>query len=168
MTPPSPPAGVTIRRAVLPADRPALEAMMSALQDFERALADDRLPGSEMAATHMAALLGEVASKDGRVFLAEVGAGTPVGFIIGWIAEALGRFIVPEKARYGLISDLYVDADWRGRGIGRALIGQMEAHFRAEKLTRVAIASLANNTAALRAYERAGYTRASVELLRDL
>lgn len=167
MTPPLPPEGVTLRRAVLPADRPALETMMAALQDVERGLADDRLPGTEMANTHVAALLGEVASKDGRVFLAEVGAGTPVGFAIGWIVEALGRYIVPDKARYGLISDVYVDGDWRGRGIGRALLGQMEAHFRAEGLSRVAIQSLVANEAAIRAYERAGYRPATVELLRD-
>lgn len=168
MTPVAAPAGVTLRPAVLPADRPALEAMMAALQDFERAVAPDRLPGTEMAATHMAALLGEVASKDGRVILAEVGAGQPVGFALGWIAETLGRYIVADKARYGLISDLFVAEAWRGRGIGRALIRTMEAHFHSHGLTRTAIHALADNDAARRRYLAAGYRMASVEMVRDL
>ncbi|KNG94411.1 hypothetical protein ATO11_06745 [Pseudaestuariivita atlantica] len=53
------------------------------------------------------------------------------------------------------VSELWVDAAQRGRGIGQRLLNAAEAHARARSCTRIHIET--RNPAARRLYEKAGY-----------
>jgi Sortase and related acyltransferases len=61
--------------------------------------------------------------------------GSPVGFLEGW----------------------YVDPAWRGRGVGRALIAQVEAWTRARGCVELASDALLDNTASHAAHAACGF-----------
>ena len=74
----------------------------------------------------------------------------------------------PEETRaIGRISDIWVDPDRRGLGIGRALISTAEARLRGAGLKRIEISAVPANEAALRLYRRLGYGPALVTLAKS-
>lgn len=150
------------------ADGPRLEAFMAALQDFERAIEPNRTPGAEMAASHVAALIGWAGEHPGgSVLVAEV-SGEVAGFLITGIVHELGTY-VPEDARIvGDLSDLWVEPAFRGRGIARALIAGAEARLRAAGIRRVQVSAVPGNAAALALYRRLGYGACIVTFARTL
>lgn len=145
----------TIRPAG-PEDRAALTGFMAALQEHERAMETNRRPGSEMAETHLAHLLAWAAARPGgSALIAERAA--PLGFCISGVEEEFGDYVLPGNRVHGVISDLYVVPEARGRGVGRALIAEAERIMRAAGLDRVHIATLSANEAAASAYRALGY-----------
>jgi ribosomal protein S18 acetylase RimI-like enzyme len=146
-----------IRRAQ-PADRPALVRLMAELQEFERAMHDNRAPGALIADAHLAYLEQLVADTGGCMLVAEAG-GASIGFLCAYVeaSDEGDLHLREEERRYGVISDLFVVAEARVGGIGRALIAAAESHLWGQGVASVRITVLAANTAAQRAYERAGY-----------
>ena len=59
----------------------------------------------------------------------------------------------------GFLKDLAVRPDWRGRGLGRALLLQTAALLRARGLATLELKVLAENVSAIRLYERTGFCR---------
>lgn len=72
------------------------------------------------------------------------------------LLDALPRDISPGRF---LIDGLCVDADWRGRGIGRRLIGAAEAMARHRGHRQIQIDVAAENLSAQRLYHRLGYSQ---------
>jgi len=70
------------------------------------------------------------------------------GDIVGWIAR-------DGEADY--VSDLWVDPDCQGRGVGRALIEHVFSLMRHEGVECARIATHARNLGAIRLYERCGF-----------
>lgn len=150
------------------ADRPRLVAFMAALQEFERATEPNRTPGPEMAESHIDALIGWAGEHPGgSVLVAEMGSRV-AGFLITGVKEELGTY-VPEPARLvGDLSDLWVEPEFRGRGVARALVAEAEARLRATGIARVEVSALPTNADALALYRRLGYADCLVTLERDL
>ncbi|MEM9781613.1 MAG: GNAT family N-acetyltransferase [Pseudomonadota bacterium] len=140
---------------------------MAALNDHERQTEPNRLPGREMAADHVTALLDEASASGGGVLLAEDANG-PCGLLFYLIAREFGRFVLPENQRFGVISDLWVDARARRRGIATALIASAERALAAEGVRRVEISAVSANKAAQRLYLAAGYAPAHVTLAKQI
>ena len=63
----------------------------------------------------------------------------------------------PTGRTFGLISDLFVVAERRGGGIGRALMAEAEAHFRSLGMAQILIATMAANRPAYETYRELGY-----------
>lgn len=143
-------------RPATTADRPALESFMAALQEHERALHDSRLPGSAMAADHLAYLLGEVAQCQGCCLIAERG-GSPIGFLIGVVERQAGRYLAGGYDAMGLITDVYLVEEARGGDALDALLAAAEAHFRALGIGRLLLFHLEANAPAARAYAKRGF-----------
>lgn len=147
---------VTVRDAT-DTDRAALEAMMAALQEVERALhPESRRPGAAMAADHLTYLLDQVAAHLGCCLIAEAD-GTAVGFLIAFVEEDAGHYLTADYAAPAHVSDLYVAEAWRGYGVVDALMDAAESHFRALGIRQMTIAYLAGNMAAERAYAKRGF-----------
>lgn len=70
------------------------------------------------------------------------------GAIRGWAAR---------ENRDEIISDLWVDPDWQGRGIGSALLSALAADIRAAGYARARLVAHARNAKALRFYEGRGF-----------
>lgn len=87
-----------------------------------------------------------------RVVVAEL-AGRPVGYVT-----------CHKRTGEGEIGLVGVAAASRGRGAGFAMIAEARRWFACEGLERVAVATQARNTAALRFYQKAGFTVRSIHL----
>jgi GNAT superfamily N-acetyltransferase len=150
-------------------DRPTLESFMADLQEFERALhPESRRPGAEIAADHLAYLLGEVGSHDGCCLIAEA-EGQPVGFLIGYVEVDTGHYLTGGYETPAHVSDLYVVEEMRGHGVIDALLAAAEAHFRSVGARQMTLSYLVGNDGAERAYEKRGfqpYMRVAIKPLR--
>ena len=79
---------------------------------------------------------------------------------MGWISayEEHGElFIAEPERRHGFIAEIFVNADARGQGHGKALIAACEVWSRERGHKLLTIGVLAKNAHAIRAYESAGY-----------
>jgi L-amino acid N-acyltransferase YncA len=103
---------------------------------------------------------------DSRAWLAERGARHPVsvadldGRVVGW--ASLNRF--NPRAAYDHVADfsVYVEREWRGKGIGRQLLDRLIEQARAIGYHKMVLAAMAHNSAGLALYSRAGFTRVGI------
>ena len=101
---------------------------------------------------------------DRCILVARSGDGL-IGIIVGAIWDYLPFYKI---ARMGYISDLYVAPAVRGRGIGSALIREMEKWFREQGVEFARIETINAYDGNQRLYERLGYEPFLVELRRRL
>lgn len=103
---------------------------------------------------------------DTDAWLAERGPRHPVlvadvdGAVVGW--ASLNRFNA--RAAYDQVADfsVYVDREWRGKGVGRALLDQLIERARAIGFHKMVLAAMAFNTAGIALYTRAGFERVGI------
>ena len=141
---------------------------MAALQDLERAIAPDRTPGADMADAHFAWLATQ-AEEDGVVLVAEAD-GAPAGFLV-CLVETCAQgdlMLLPAERRHGVVTDIWVQPELRGRGVGRALLAAAARHCRELGLRTLRITALTANTTAIGAYRRAGYEDYETTLIKRL
>ncbi|MDG4592242.1 MAG: GNAT family N-acetyltransferase [Defluviicoccus sp.] len=82
-----------------------------------------------------------------------------VGNIIAGVAICFGGFSTFSAKPLLNIHDLIVEPDYRGRGVGKALLAAAEDHARQRGCCKLTLEVLDNNAVALSAYTAAGYVR---------
>ncbi|WP_435738429.1 mycothiol synthase [Cellulosimicrobium sp. PMB13] len=99
----------------------------------------------------------------GLYLLEEEGGGDPVGFVWTKIPDALDA---PTGAPHpeGEIYVVGVDPDAQGRGLGRLLTAVGLAHLARAGVREAVLYVDGDNTAALRTYERAGFSRRTADV----
>ncbi len=124
-------------------------ALVELLDDYAR----DPMGGGEALGTEARAHLAERLAQrnDYFGFIARVGE-EPVGLIN--CIEGFSTFAARPLLN---VHDLAVTSAWRGKGIGRALLEAAEALARQRACCKLTLEVLSNNTAALSAYQRAGF-----------
>jgi GNAT superfamily N-acetyltransferase len=157
--------GLVLRTAE-PADREAAIALIHALNAYENRLTGDRLETRAAAEASFARLMERIAARHGRLVLA-CDDDRIVG-LMGFVVEEDQPFIREDVRRYGVVTDLVVDEDARGRGIGRRLLEEAERLARAEGLGRLAIGVLDANEAAARIYRAFGFADYLRVMTKDL
>lgn len=136
------------------------------MQDYERRIDNRLLEGAEMAVPYTAEMLDLCKRELGAILVAEAD-----GEVAGFVAV---RTAVPSEeldqppGTYALVSDLSVAAEYRERGIGRALLAAAERHARAHGALDLRIAMLAANAVADGLYRSAGFAPYLVVLSKDL
>jgi predicted N-acetyltransferase YhbS len=88
-------------------------------------------------------------------------AESPGGEVIGWI-QAEERHVL-EAGAWCEIVGLVVDGEHRGRGAGRALVGEVEIWARSRGLRTVKVRSNVTRAESHPFYHRLGYTRAKTQ-----
>lgn len=81
-----------------------------------------------------------------------------------WLAEWLAACGAVKVMRdgdgaYGEIKRVFVQPQFRGRGLSKALMEELEAHLRAQGIDRVRLETGVHQPEALSLYERLGYDR---------
>jgi aminoglycoside 6'-N-acetyltransferase I len=107
-------------------------------RDYEQVLADD-----------LDALLSD---RSAIVLVAEVDDRL-VGYITGRV-RVESRRVLPRR---GIVEDWYVDDPFRGSGVGRALIAELEQRFSGRGCEVVESATWASNEGARKAHEALGF-----------
>lgn len=157
---------MVIYRRAGPKDSAGLEDCFRRLQDFERTLEPNRAKGRTVCKEYVARLFEQCATHKGAVHVAEVG-----GRIVAFVC-VLGRVdseeIIEAEPEHAYVTDLYVDEEHRGAGIGEQLMEGAELHARSCGATRLKVGVLSANTRAHRFYERMGFRDNEVVLEKRL
>lgn len=77
-------------------------------------------------------------------------------------------FVIEEERIFGYIDELFVEEEFRGQGIGRALIAACEEAGRALRLKLIMIGVVAGNARARKTYEAAGFSPYTIDLRKYL
>ncbi len=93
------------------------------------------------------------ASGDMLLLVADLG-GEIVGFLIGVIRDSAPVFV---RSRHGYITDIYVDPEFRRRGVGRKLVETTEEWFAAHGLDHVRLQVATANEAGLAFWRSVGF-----------
>jgi GNAT superfamily N-acetyltransferase len=159
-------SALSIRAARLPDDRDAILAFIDGLQHFEHTIEPDRRIDAAVAAEFFDQLMGRVKSDGGAALIAE-----EEGRAIGWavvLPQENDVYVVAEERRYAYISELYIDEDARGAGVGRALVAACEDWARARGFPLIKIGVLPGNVRAEKIYRLLGYDTYALSLRKYL
>jgi ribosomal protein S18 acetylase RimI-like enzyme len=90
------------------------------------------------------------------------------GDIVGFVRFGVERGPLRQDCTRGAVHDLYVDPEWRGAGVGTRLLDAAEAALRDREVDAIAVEALADNTDAIRLYERRGYRPHRIEFEQEV
>lgn len=122
-------------------------------------------PRSQAAQSLLAQSQAAAASTEPQAGGAAPSAGAQELFLGVWLAEWLAgcgavRVVKDEDAEpYGEIKGMFVQPHFRGRGLSKALMEQLEAHLRAQGIPLVRLEAGVHQAEALSLYARMGYDR---------
>jgi ribosomal protein S18 acetylase RimI-like enzyme len=150
-----------------PQDRPVIEDFVAAIQEHERLLVPELRTGAEIAAEYAAHLIAGIEQRDGVLILAKAGAES-VGFVCAWMDSDDDPLLAAAHRAHALISDLYVRPEWRRRGIGRALLDEIEQIMRRRGVRKLCITAKAANIDAVRSYEAAKFRPYEIDFWKEL
>jgi GNAT superfamily N-acetyltransferase len=153
-------------RTALPADRDAVVDLIHRLNVFEADLTNDRKRDHAAAASYHDELLQRLVRRQGRVVVAEQG-----GIIVaamGYLIDEDAVYVTDDVRRHGMVTDLIVHEEWRGQGIGQALLREAERLTREAGLKRLMIGALVANEQAERTYRQFGFEPYVSLLVKDV
>ena len=139
-----------------PQDAAAIVAFVAELQDHEREFVADLKPGADIGQSYADLLLRTAAQRGGVTLMAKAGMQT-IGFVCAWVDEEHDVLVREDARQHALISNIFVSASWRRRGVAHALLRAAEDAMRERGCRRIRICSKAANHAAATCYQHAGY-----------
>jgi ribosomal protein S18 acetylase RimI-like enzyme len=101
------------------------------------------------------------------IFVVALDASVIIGFVAGILQERKDRLDVIDSLG-GRVTELYVDAAFRGQGIGTQLMRHIEEWFRASGCDVVQIEVFVPNRPARRLYEKFGYAHRDIDTMKRL
>jgi ribosomal protein S18 acetylase RimI-like enzyme len=91
------------------------------------------------------------------------------GDVIGYAYAAIeGYDYMVLRGPAGVLHDVIVDPEHRGRGVGRLLIDAALGFFRSRGVPRVVLSTAEQNEAAQRLFASMGFRRTMIEMTREL
>jgi GNAT superfamily N-acetyltransferase len=114
-------------------------------------------------------LLDLVAPHNGIIYLAEVENGVVVGCAAGILRMREPHDTLGEtEYKTGRVQELYVDAAYRGLGVGKALMAETEKYFRSKGCGVAAVEVYEPNKTAHEFYRACGYREHDFNLMKRL
>jgi ribosomal protein S18 acetylase RimI-like enzyme len=157
---------VPIVRRATPADLPTI-GHLGALLVKEHYDFDPRrfLPATPGTPAGYASFIGtQLADPNKAVLVAETD-----GEVIGYAYAAVeGYDYMALRGPAGVLQDVIVDPEHRGRGVGRLLLDATLEFFRSRGVPRVVLSTAAQNEAAQRLFASMGFRRTMIEMTREL
>lgn len=158
-------SAVTIRPATA-ADLPALGRMGATLVRVHHEFDPRRfLPATEGIEGPYAAFLGRQLDTGAAIVLVAQRGADVVGYAYAAIE---GPDYMALRGPAGVLHDIVVDRDHRGRGVGRQLLDVACAELKCRGAPRVVLSTAEGNRAAQRLFARGGFRRTMVEMMREL
>jgi ribosomal protein S18 acetylase RimI-like enzyme len=142
--------------AFRPADFTAVVGFVEAIQEHERIHVPDLKPGREIGTPYAELLLQSVAERNGCMLIARTET-RAIGFACAWVEEDDDPLVCNAARAHAYISDIFVDHDWRRRGVASLLLGAVETAMRERGCSRIRVCSKAANQLAISCYEMRGY-----------
>jgi ribosomal protein S18 acetylase RimI-like enzyme len=156
---------VTIRPATR-ADLPAIGTLGALLVETHHAFDPQRfLEATERTRTSYSGFLGtQLAQPDAIVFVAEDDHA-----VVGYAYVAIeGYDYMLLRGPAGILHDIIVAPEHRGRGIGQLLLQAALDYVNARGVPRIVLSTATQNEVAQRLFAKAGFRRTMVEMTREL
>ena len=115
--------------------------------------------------TDYASYIGAQLDEADSIVLVAVDDGEVVGYAY---AVVEGYDYMALRGPAGVLHDVIVDPEHRGRGVGRLLLSAMLEFFRSRGVQRVVLSTAEQNEAAQRLFASAGFRRTMIEMTREL
>lgn len=149
-------AGLSLRK-LRDDDRSTMLPFLRDLADAEALYHWAMRPGSDMTMAEVDRTIAEITDEDGAIFIAELD-GQPVGYAGVVLQNATDEFeLKDEWQKRGFITDMFVAAAGRRRGIGRALIAACDRHVAEAGIDWEQITVSPDNAPAIALYRKAGF-----------
>ena len=145
---------MTTVRDYRPEDEAGVLACLAELQESERGFEGMFKPGDEIAKTHLDYILSQC-GEEGKLFVAECD-GAVAGVLTAWRQKDAIHFLFT-KPTYLYVSELIVLPQYRGQGVGKALLDRAEIFAKECGESQVMLHVLEKNDAARAVYEKQGY-----------
>ena len=139
-----------------PPDLAAITRFVEAIQEHERLSAPELRVGSEIGPSYVELLIRRAAEKTGHLLIAREES-RAVGFVCAWVEIDDDPLLRDDARAYAYISDIFVDPEWRRRGVAGRLLVAIEDRMHAQGCRRMRLCSKAANRLAIDFYEKAGY-----------
>lgn len=104
--------------------------------------------------------------KNANLFIAE-NEGTIIGFVYVFVRETLALPVFVQR-RFGSIDNLFVQENWRGRGVARSLLQEVERWLKNQGISDVELNVYEFNQQAIALYDRLGFTTISRKMVKSL
>jgi ribosomal protein S18 acetylase RimI-like enzyme len=147
-------SSITLRTA-RPHDRTTVVELIHRLNVFEADLTGDRRRDYGAANAYYDDLMTRLSRRGGRIVLAE--AGRVVIAAMGFSLDQDAAYVTDDVRQHGTVTDLIVDEEYRGQGIGQKLLMEAERLTREAGLKRLVIGALVANARAERTYRAFGF-----------
>jgi ribosomal protein S18 acetylase RimI-like enzyme len=145
---------VTVRPFVPARDLAELRALNVEHQDFSRSLEPSWPEGTAVVDDYVAYLEREIATRDGAVFMADVGEAV-AGFIC--VVTATRGDSPDDPAVYAWVHDLFVRPQHRRRGVATALMAEAAAFVRSRGARELRLGVIDRNANARALYRGLGF-----------
>lgn len=123
------------------------------------------LPARNRTPTDYAAFLVEQMQEPDAVVLVADDRGDVIGYAY---ATVEGHDYMALRGPAGVLQDIIVDPEYRGRGVGRQLLDAALAELTARGAPQVVLSTAARNVSAQRLFARAGFRPTMIEMTREL
>jgi len=153
-------------REYRPDDRQQVELCVVELQNFERRLEPCLTTGEQMAASYLRRLLQKIQDKSGSLTVSLVGD-TIAGFVSSW-CDGPEDPLESDFTCCGYIGELVVLPQYRGLGIGKALMERAESFLLAHNPQAIYIEVLSRNSAAVELYRNLGFRHNKLRLIKEI
>ena len=158
------PAMLTIRPATAD-DLPAVLPMVGKTCAFHQRIAPAKYPFRPEPEKGYIRWLASQIPQPRSVFLVAALEQRIAGFLIATVETEIPIYTVRE---YGFIHDVWVEEDARRHGVGRALILEVVARFRAMGIPQIRLDVVATNTPAEKLFASCGFAVATKEMIAEL
>jgi ribosomal protein S18 acetylase RimI-like enzyme len=112
-----------------------------------------------------ASFLGTQLTKPDVIILVAEHQGDVIGYTY---ADVEGTDYMSLRGPAGVLHDIVVDPDHRGRGVGQILLDATVAALNTRGAQQIVLSTADGNATAQRLFERAGFRRTMIEMTRDL
>lgn len=113
-------------------------------------------------------LLKKIDENGGNIYFAEVD-GEVVGYVAGFVAkQSKENLLEVIPTRLGVIDDLYVNDNHRGKGIGTVLMKKIEDYFKSVNCDSIWIEVFAPNKKAHEYYKKKGFADREIGMLKKI
>ena len=156
---------VTIRPATF-ADLPAIGRLGALLVTTHHAFDPTRfMAPTRHTESGYGSFLGSQLDRADVIVLVAVEGEAVIGYTYAGVE---GRDWMSLRGPAGVLYDIVVDPEHRGRGVGRTLLEATVAALRSRGSPQVVLSTADRNAAAHRLFESAGFRRTMIEMTRDL
>ena len=93
-------------------------------------------------------------NREDNIFLLAKVDDKPVGMIYGWIVRPFPFF---KEEKYGYIAEVWVEEEFRGKGIGKKLLKEIIKWFKEKGIRWIRTDVLQKNKNAIKFYEKFGF-----------